>query len=105
MSNVLSLSEDAFLNTIQGNDGKLIIDFWAPWCGPCRSLGKILDTLSLERADIKIFKINVDECSFLTEEYNISSIPTMLFFQDGKLIDQTVGMMLKQDIVSKFRSR
>ncbi|MDR1590569.1 MAG: thioredoxin [Puniceicoccales bacterium] len=103
MSKVVHLSEDLFESTIRENTGKIIIDFWAPWCGPCRSLGKILETLSMEREEIKIYKINVDECSSLTEEYDISSIPTMLFFNNGKLIDQTVGMMTKIDILAKFR--
>ncbi|MDR2812928.1 MAG: thioredoxin [Puniceicoccales bacterium] len=103
MSKVASLSEDLFESTIHENSGKIIIDFWAPWCGPCRSLGRILEVLSTEHEDIKIYKINIDECSFLTEEYDISSIPTMLFFNDGKLIDQTVGLMTKMDILAKFR--
>jgi thioredoxin 1 len=65
-------------------------------------LGKILDELSVEHEDIKIFKVNVDECSFLAEDYGISSIPMMLFFHSGKLIDQTIGAMTKRDIIGKF---
>ncbi|MDR1907137.1 MAG: thioredoxin [Puniceicoccales bacterium] len=102
MSKVVYLSEDLFEATICENAGKIIVDFWAPWCGPCRSLGEILDTLSSEHEDITIYKMNVDECSFLTEKYAISSIPTMLFFDNGKLIDQTVGLMTKRDILAKF---
>ena len=102
MPKVVPLSEDLFESTIRENGGKIIIDFWAPWCGPCRSLEKTLETLSGKHEDIAIYKINVDECSFLTEEYEISSIPTMLFFNDGKLIDQTVGLMTKTDILEKF---
>ncbi|MDR0740510.1 MAG: thioredoxin [Puniceicoccales bacterium] len=102
MPKVIPLSEDLFESTIRENGGKVIIDFWAPWCGPCRSLGKTLETLSAEHEDITIYKINVDECSSLTEEYEISSIPTMLFFDNGKLIDQTVGLLTKIDILAKF---
>jgi thioredoxin 1 len=102
MAKVLPLSEDAFESTIRENTGKIIIDFWAPWCGPCRSLIKILDAISTEREDITIYKINVDECSFLTDQYEISSIPALLFFNNGKMIDLTVGMMMKKDIIAKF---
>jgi thioredoxin 1 len=102
MPKVIPLSEDLFESTTRENRGKIIIDFWAPWCGPCRSLGKTLETLSAEREDITIYKINVDECSSLTEKYEVSSIPTMLFFNDGKLIDQTVGLLTKIDILAKF---
>ncbi|MDR0418089.1 MAG: thioredoxin fold domain-containing protein [Puniceicoccales bacterium] len=102
MSKAIHLSEDSFKSAIHENTGKIIIDFWAPWCGPCRSLGKTLDTLSCEHEDIKIYKINVDECPFLVEEYDISSIPAMLFFNNGKLIDQTVGLITKMDILRKF---
>jgi thioredoxin 1 len=103
MAKVLSLSEDAFESTIHKNTGKIIVDFWAPWCGPCRSLGKILESIATERDDISIYKINVDECSFLTEQYDISSIPVLLFFNKSRMIDLTVGMMMKQDIIAKFR--
>ncbi|MDR1434913.1 MAG: thiol reductase thioredoxin [Puniceicoccales bacterium] len=102
MSKVVHLSENLFESTIRENTGKVIIDFWAPWCGPCRSLGKILDEISIECEDIKIFKVNVDECSSLLEDFEISSIPVMLFFHGGKLIDQTVGTMIKRDIIAKF---
>ncbi|MDR2807073.1 MAG: thioredoxin [Puniceicoccales bacterium] len=102
MPEIIALSEEMFESAIQENKGKIVVDFWAPWCGPCRSLGKILETLAKEQEDIQIFKINVDECSFLAEEYEISSIPTLLFFDHGRLIDQTVGMMTKHSIIDKF---
>ncbi|MDR3317759.1 MAG: thioredoxin [Puniceicoccales bacterium] len=102
MAKIMHLSEDRFESTIRENSGKIIIDFWASWCGPCRSLGKILDEVSTENEDITIYKINVDECSFLTEQYEVSSIPTLLFFNNSKMIDQTIGLMMKHDIVKKF---
>jgi thioredoxin 1 len=105
MSEVIHLSESLFESTICENAGKVIIDFWAPWCGPCRSLGKILDEISTEGEDIKIFKVNVDECSFLLEKFEISSIPVLLFFDGGKLIDRTVGTLAKRDIIVKFSKK
>jgi thioredoxin 1 len=96
------INQDTFESEILNSNGKLIVDFWAPWCGPCKSLISILHEISDENDDINVYKINVDENADLCKQYNIRTIPTLLFFKDGKLINTMVGLSSKDDILSKF---
>lgn len=96
------INQDTFESEILNSNGKLIVDFWAPWCGPCKSLTSILHEISDENDDINVYKINVDENVELCKQYNVRTIPTLLFFKDGKLINTMVGLSSKDDILSKF---
>lgn len=80
-------------------NGKVIIDFWATWCGPCRMLSPVLDEIVNENTDIKVFKFNVDENQELIEQLKISNVPTLLFYNNGKLLDTTSGIKSKQEIL------
>lgn len=78
--------------------GKTLVDFWAPWCGPCQMLGPVLEELKQELAgQVNIQKVNVDEEQALAEKYGISSIPAVLIFKDGELKETLVGFRPKQD--------
>jgi thioredoxin 1 len=80
--------------------GIIIVDFWAEWCGPCRMVSPILEQLSEEMKNIKFGKVNVDEEVELAEKFEISSIPTLMIFKDGKVISTQVGAMSKERLKS-----
>ena len=87
-------------------DEKLVIvDFWATWCGPCRMLSPLLDEVEEEMADkVVVVKVNVDDADEIAMRYRIMSIPTLLFFKGGQLVDKTVGAMPKSTLVDKINA-
>ena len=83
----------------------IIVDFWATWCGPCRMLSPILDEVEEEMAgQISVVKVNVDDADEIAAKYRIMSIPTLLFFKNGQLVDKTVGAMPKAVLVEKIKA-
>jgi thioredoxin 1 len=83
----------------------VIVDFWATWCGPCRMLSPLLDEVEEEMADrITVVKVNVDDADEIAMRYRIMSIPTLLFFKGGQLVDKTVGAMPKNLLVQKINA-
>ena len=87
-------------------DSKLVVvDFWATWCGPCRMLSPILDEVEAEMPnDITVVKVNVDDADEIAAQYRIMSIPTLLFFKNGKVVDKTVGAMPKNTLIDKIKA-
>lgn len=87
------------------DDKLVIVDFWATWCGPCRMLSPILDEVEDEMKDkITVVKVNVDDVDEVTARYRIMSIPTLMFFRNGEVVDKTVGAMPKAALVDKIKA-
>ena len=99
MNSVTETNDENFDNVVLKSDLPVLVDFWAPWCGPCKLLGPTLEEISLEnKGKLFIVKINIDENQEMAAKYGIKSIPTMLIFKNGELKNQLVGSMPKKDI-------
>ena len=97
--NILVLSEDTFDEQIRGIQEPVLVDFWAAWCGPCKALAPTLEQLAQEMAGtVRVAKVNVDENGDLAFRFGIRSIPTLVVFKEGKVVDQIVGNQPKEQI-------
>lgn len=102
---ILDLDAANFNSTISGSEKPVIVDFWAPWCGPCRTLTPVLEELASENAEsIVVTKVNVDDNQELAMRFNVRSIPTLLFFKNGELKDQIVGLQPKSELLRKAQA-
>ncbi len=100
---VISLNESNFQAEISASIVPVIVDFWAEWCGPCRMLTPILDQLAAEKgAAVKVVKVNVDENPTLAAQYNVRSIPMLLFIKNGEVKDTVVGVQSKDALARKL---
>lgn len=97
--NVLAVTKETYQKEVLESEKPVLLDFWAPWCGPCQMLAPVLEEIAAERADLKIGKINVDEQPQLASQFGIMSIPTLLVFKDGKQVNQGIGYMPKENVL------
>tara|TARA_B110000008_G_scaffold186019_1_gene184861 strand:- start:183 stop:500 length:318 start_codon:yes stop_codon:yes gene_type:complete len=104
MSNsILELDQTNFADFIKNSDKTVLVDFWAPWCGPCKAIAPILEELAQEIGDqVQICKVNIDNNSAIANEYSIRAIPTILIFKDGAVAETLVGLTSKEDLKAKL---
>ena len=105
MSDLVNLNKESFEKATAEKDKTLIIDFWAPWCGPCKALTPVLEEISAEMSDkVGVYKVNVDDNTDLAQEHGVQSIPTMLIYKNGSLSETIVGLKTKDELVDIVNS-
>ena len=99
----ININKNNFHAEVISSDKPVLLDFWAPWCGPCRAVVPIIDEIARERDDIKVVKINVDEEQELAREYRVMSIPTLMVMRDGKVVKKSSGARPKAKILEMLQ--
>ncbi len=95
------LNDENFEEEVLDADGLFLVDFWAPWCGPCQIMGPVVEELAEEyRDELKVGKLNIDENPQVVEAYGIMSIPTLIFFEDGEQVNQLTGVRSRENLVT-----
>ena len=97
---VITITKENFAQEVLQSEKPVLLDFWASWCGPCRMLSPIVDEVAEERSDVKVGKVNVDEQPELAGEFGVMSIPNLLVFRGGKLVNQAVGARPKAGVLA-----
>ena len=102
-SEPININEESFERAVVQSSVPVLVDFWAPWCGPCKMIAPLLDELARENAGtLRVTKVNVDDNPSLTARFGVRSVPTLLVFSDGRLKDTVVGVTSKQNLLSKI---
>ena len=103
MSKPVNITDDSFEKEVLQDDKLVLVDFWATWCGPCKMIAPILEEIANEMSDkVKVTKMDVDANKIVASKFNIMSIPSLLMFKGGKMVDQVVGAVPKSQLVSRL---
>ncbi len=99
----ITITNENFQAEVLDVKGTVLIDFWAPWCGPCRMLSPLIDEVAAAHSEVKVGKINVDEQQELAAQFGVMSIPTLVVFKDGQKVNESVGLIPKENIESLLK--
>jgi len=103
--NIIEINDDSFEKIVLKSDKPVMVDFWAPWCGPCKAIAPTIDALEKEFGDKMTFvKVNVDDNPISPSKYGVQAIPTLIFFKKGEIADQITGMVAKQKLEETIKS-
>ena len=99
---ITEVTDNNFQAEVLENDKPVLVDFWAPWCGPCRVVAPVLEDIASERDDLRIVKLNVDDNQQTAARYNVLSIPTLILFRNGEVAHQIIGAMPKSRLLQEI---
>lgn len=100
---IVKVTESNFEKEVLQAEGKVLVDFWAAWCGPCQMLSPIVEEVAAEAGDVKVGKVNVDEEPVLAIKYGIASIPALLVFENGEVVNKSIGYMEKDEVLDLIK--
>ena len=101
MSELVNLNKESYSKAVSFGETTVLVDFWAPWCGPCKALTPILEEIASEMSDqVGIYKVNVDDNTDLAQEHGVQSIPTLLVYKNGSLSETIVGLKSKDELIA-----
>ena len=96
---VLHVNKNSFQSIVKESAKPVLVDFWASWCGPCRMIAPVLEEIAVERPDVKVCKVNIDEQEALAQRFNVMNIPTVIAFQNGAEMARSVGLVPKEKLL------
>ena len=102
MASITAVTDNNFQSEVIESDTPVLVDFWAPWCGPCRLVAPVLEEIASERDDVRIVKLNVDENQQTAAQFEVLSIPTMLLFRNGQVATKVVGAMPRKRLEAQL---
>lgn len=100
---IVKVTESNFEKEVLQAEGKVLVDFWAAWCGPCQMLSPIVEEVAAEAGDVKVGKVNVDEEPVLAIKYGIASIPALFVFENGEVVNKSIGYMEKDEVLDLIK--